>query len=79
MAKKSNPGTRQTDGKNLVWFGETERKYAKLLMPIPFLTVLSLNYFMFKMLGLEIYLIVHSKGEDSKTKDKSTFSIYKKI
>jgi hypothetical protein len=23
-------GTRQTDGKNLVWFGEIERKLAKL-------------------------------------------------
>jgi hypothetical protein len=29
MAEKS----RQTDGKNLVWFGEIERKLAKLLMP----------------------------------------------
>jgi hypothetical protein len=26
MAKKSSPGTRQTDGKNLVWSGEIERK-----------------------------------------------------
>jgi hypothetical protein len=33
MAKKSNPGTRQKEGKNLVWFGEIERKLAKLLMP----------------------------------------------
>jgi hypothetical protein len=33
MAKKSNPGTRQTDGKKLVWFGEIERKLAKLSMP----------------------------------------------
>jgi hypothetical protein len=30
MAEKSSPGTRQTDGKNLVWFGEIERKLAKL-------------------------------------------------
>jgi hypothetical protein len=44
MAEKSSPGTRQTDGKNLVWFGEIERKLAKLSMPI--LTVLPLNYFM---------------------------------
>jgi hypothetical protein len=28
--KKSSFGTRQTDGKNLVWFGEIERKLAKL-------------------------------------------------
>ena len=32
-AEKSSPGTRQTDGKNLVWFGEIERKLAKLSMP----------------------------------------------
>jgi hypothetical protein len=30
MAEKSSPGTRQTDGKNLVWFGGIERKLAKL-------------------------------------------------
>ncbi len=28
--QKSPSGTRQTDGKNLVWFGEIERKLAKL-------------------------------------------------
>ncbi len=28
--QKSPAGTRQTDGKNLVWFGEIERKLAKL-------------------------------------------------
>jgi hypothetical protein len=33
MAEKSSPGTRQIDGKNLVWFGEMERKLAKLSMP----------------------------------------------
>jgi hypothetical protein len=33
MVEKSSPGTRQTDDKNLVWFGEIERKLAKLLMP----------------------------------------------
>ncbi len=33
MAEKSSPGTRQTDGKNLVWFGEIERKLAKISMP----------------------------------------------
>jgi hypothetical protein len=27
--QKSPAGTRQTDGKNLVWFGEIERKLAK--------------------------------------------------
>jgi hypothetical protein len=34
MAEKSSFGTRQTDGKNLVWFGEIESKLAKLSMPI---------------------------------------------
>ena len=33
MAEKSSPGTRQTDGKNLVWLGEIERKLAKLSLP----------------------------------------------
>jgi hypothetical protein len=33
MAEKSNPGTRQTDGKKFVWFGEIERKLAKFSMP----------------------------------------------
>jgi hypothetical protein len=28
-AEKYSPGTRQTVGKNLVWFGEIERKLAK--------------------------------------------------
>jgi hypothetical protein len=32
-AEKSSLGTRQTDSKNLVWFGEIERKLAKLSMP----------------------------------------------
>jgi hypothetical protein len=27
--QESPAGTRQTDGKNLVWFGELERKLAK--------------------------------------------------
>jgi hypothetical protein len=33
MAEKSSLGTRQTDDKNLVWFGEIERKFAKLSIP----------------------------------------------
>jgi hypothetical protein len=33
MAEKYSPGTRPTDGKNLVWFGEIERKLAKLSLP----------------------------------------------
>jgi hypothetical protein len=33
MAGKSSLGTSQTDGKNLVWFGEKERKLAKLSIP----------------------------------------------
>ncbi len=32
MAEKFSLGTRQTDGINLVWFGEIERKLAKLSM-----------------------------------------------
>jgi hypothetical protein len=43
VSEKSSPRTRQTDGKNLVWFGEIERKLAKLSMPTC-LTVLPLNY-----------------------------------
>jgi hypothetical protein len=47
MAGKSRPGTRQTDGKILVWFGEIERKLAKLQYKcLPLLEVLPLNYFM---------------------------------
>jgi hypothetical protein len=37
--------TRQTDRKNMVWFGYIERKSAKLSM-LPLITVLPLNYFM---------------------------------
>jgi hypothetical protein len=33
MAGKSSLGTRETDGQNLVWFGEIERKLAILSMP----------------------------------------------
>ncbi len=33
MAEKSSLGTKQADGKNLVWFEEIERKLAKLSMP----------------------------------------------
>jgi hypothetical protein len=33
MAEKSSTGTSQTGGKNWVWFGEIERKLAKLSMP----------------------------------------------
>jgi hypothetical protein len=50
MAESSSPGTRQTDGQNLVWFGEIERKLAKLSMPL--LTVLPLNYFMLEPLNM---------------------------
>jgi hypothetical protein len=44
MAEKSSFGIRQTDRKNLVWFGEIERKLAKFSM-LTF-TVLPINYFM---------------------------------
>jgi hypothetical protein len=45
LAEKSS-WDRQTDDKNLVWFGEIERKLAKLSMTTFLLTVLPLNYFM---------------------------------
>jgi hypothetical protein len=46
MGEKSSPGTRQIDGKNLVWLGEIERKSTKLSMPTFTYPVLPLNYFM---------------------------------
>jgi hypothetical protein len=47
MAEKSTFGTRQTEGKKLVWFGEIVRKVAKLSMPtVPLLNVLPLCYSM---------------------------------
>jgi hypothetical protein len=49
-------GTRQTDSKNLVWFGEIERKlsnYQRLLL----LTVLPLNNFM--DLSIELIHFAH--------------------
>ncbi len=58
--EKSDPGTRQTDGKNLVWFGEKERKLAKLSMPISLLTVLPLNYFMGKIVGGRKSLVLYN-------------------
>jgi hypothetical protein len=45
MAEKSSPGNRQTDGKNLVWFGEIERKLAKSSMAylhLPFFLLINL-------------------------------------
>jgi hypothetical protein len=50
MTEKSSPGTRQTDGKNLVWFGETEKNYPNYQC-LPLLTVLPLNYFMLTLYG----------------------------
>jgi hypothetical protein len=44
-AEKSSPGTRQTDCNNWIWFGEIERKLAKLSMPT-FTYLSPLNYFM---------------------------------
>jgi hypothetical protein len=55
--KKSSPGTRQTDGKNLVWFGEIERKLAKLSMP----NVLPLNYFMVQVDWFEDQIVEMQK------------------
>jgi hypothetical protein len=43
--QRSPAGTRQTDGKNMVWFGEIERKLAKLSMTT-FTYRYPLNYFM---------------------------------
>ena len=47
MTEKSSFGTRQTDGKNLVWFGEIERKLAKLSMPTFTYRSLSLLFYGF--------------------------------
>jgi hypothetical protein len=49
MAEKSSHGTRQTDGKNLVWFGEIEKKELAKLSCLPLLTVLPFNYFMHEL------------------------------
>jgi hypothetical protein len=43
--QKNLAGTRQPDGKNIVWFREIERKLAKL-SKTTFTSVLPLNYFM---------------------------------
>ena len=51
MSEKSSPGTRQTDVKNLVWFGEIERKLAKLSMPT--FTYRSSSYLFY---GLYVYV-----------------------
>jgi hypothetical protein len=44
MAEKSSPGASQTEGKNLVWFGEMENKPNCKCLPL--LTILPLNCFM---------------------------------
>ncbi len=51
MAEKSSLGTRQTAGKHLVWFGEIEKKLAKLSLPT-LLLVLPLTYFMSESLAI---------------------------
>jgi hypothetical protein len=43
--QKSPAGTRQTDGKNMLWFGEIDRKLAKL-SKTTFTYCLALNYSM---------------------------------
>jgi hypothetical protein len=45
--QKRPAGTRQADGKNLVWFGEIERKFAKLSKT----TVIYLPFFLLSILG----------------------------
>jgi hypothetical protein len=55
--QKSSAGTGQTDGKNLVWFGEIKRKLAKL-SKTTLLTVLPLNYFMGLTLKLMYIMII---------------------
>ncbi len=53
--QESPAGTRQTDGKNLVWFGELEK----------ILAVLPLNYFMVgKKTLCQVYIVLHlEEGE----------------
>jgi hypothetical protein len=50
MAEKSSFGTRQTDDKNLVWFGEIERKLALIVN-----TYLFLSFFLLIILWLPDY------------------------
>ncbi len=61
MAEKSSPGTSQTDGKNLVWFGEIERKLRKLAKPnyrcLPLLTV---SFFFLIILWIKVIKKKHS-------------------
>jgi hypothetical protein len=52
MAEKPSPETRQTDGKNLVWFGEIQRKLAKLSMLTFTYRFFPLNYFMDRTLEI---------------------------
>ncbi len=56
--QKSPAGTRQTYGKNQVWFGEIERKFAKLLKTIHLLTALPLIYFMIESERACMYSII---------------------
>jgi hypothetical protein len=54
MAEKSSPGTRQTDGKNLVWFGEIKRRLAKYInayLYLPFFLLIILWWGGFKKKG----------------------------
>ncbi len=50
MAEKSSLGTRETDSKNLVWFGEIERKFSQLSMPT--FTYRSSSYLYFAFFSL---------------------------
>jgi hypothetical protein len=62
MKKQRCPaGTRQTEGKNLVWFEEIERKLAKLSMTT-FTYRSPLNYFMLRDYSLYATYVTSTWG-----------------
>jgi hypothetical protein len=47
VAEMSSWGTKQTEGKHLVWFGEIEKKNSQIIHDCLYLPFFSLYYFMF--------------------------------
>jgi hypothetical protein len=81
MAEKSSwAETKQTYGKNLVWFGEIERKLAKLSKTtFTVLTVLPLNYFMDTAYGWVECLPLHLARTTNKVRNVPTMTTPRKI
>jgi hypothetical protein len=73
MAEKTSPGTRQTDGKNLVWFGEIERNFANLSMPT--FTYHYSNYFMHVTVGIQGYSVQHTASTEPATQRKNKYDM----